>query len=88
MDEGVKVDEGGKGVEGVNVVGGENDEDDGAKALLLLLWSLTPDDGRGVKGVLFGGWTVAGVSTGLKGSNFLVGSLSGISVGRLSASEK
>lgn len=85
-------DEGAKDAGGVKVVGGVNEDDEEVK-VLLLPWNLTPDEGKGVKGVLFCDWADKAGSTGLKGSGlkgstFLMGSHSGVSIGRLSASEK
>jgi hypothetical protein len=49
---GVSEDEGAKDAGDVKVVGGVNEDDEGVK-VLLLPWNLTPEDGKGVKGVLF-----------------------------------
>lgn len=51
---GVNEEEGAKEAGVVKVVGGVNEDDEGVK-VLLLPWNLTPDDGKGVKGVLFCG---------------------------------
>lgn len=50
---GVKEDvEGARDAGGVKVVGGVYDDDEEVK-VLLLPWNLTPDEGKGVNGVLF-----------------------------------